>query len=183
MDKKKIIFGSIIIFLMVSSVLGFILPYGNDSSGNNGNSVNVNGVEIQQANNGLWFVDRNGVQVVFSYLPDTLVDIIVPEFSFFTDKMYIIFDPEDNDESFNFLMQKTAVGLTSLSIRPVFACSGEENCDLDIPVRDCNSDAIYLKKDNQSESYIDNKCLVLQGDDIELDRYIDKLNYRFLGIE
>ncbi len=83
----------------------------------------------------------------------------------------------------DYLLGKTSLGLNAAGYRTVFACSKEEGCNTDIPVKDCSNYAVYIKKDNESKAYNMDRCLIFSGDNTNLNMFVDKLNYRLLGVE
>lgn len=184
MEKKKVWVGIFLSFILISSTLGFVLSYENSSSTNtNNNEIIVNGIKIQRIQDNVFAVDNNGIQVIFNYLPEDLQNITLPEFNLLSDKIYIIFEPEQQDNNLNLLIQKLTMGIRSANVRAVTACSREEKCSIDIPVKKCDNDAIYISRKNISKVYAMDKCLVFEGNDIDLNMYVDSLNYRISGVK
>lgn len=184
MERKKLLIGIFLSLILISSTLGFVLSYTNfknDDQASKSGEININGIKIQESQTGVFYVDNNGVKVVFNYLPDDLKDINVSKPNFLTDKVYIIFDPEEKDDNLDYLLGKISLGLNSANFKTVLACSKEENCNIDVPVKDCSSYAVYIKKDNESKAYNMDKCLILQGDNTNLNMLVDKINYKLLG--
>ncbi len=186
MEKKKLIVGAFLSFILITSVLGFVLTFNDNATEPiiNNDFIEVNNVKIEKAQQqGLWVVNNNGIQISFNNLPENLNNIKIPEFSFQTDKVYIIFEPDQFDNNLNYLLIKATQGLNSANYKTVFACTKEENCNLDVPVKDCNSYALYINRKNDSKIYIKDNCLILEGQDSDLDRYVDKINYKLIGVE
>ena len=184
MEKKKIWIGIFLSFILISSTLGFVLSYENSSDTNTSNNeIIINGIKIQKIQDNVFAVDNNGIRVIFNYLPEDLQNITLPEFSLLSDKIYIIFEPEQQDNNLDLLIQKLTMGIRSANIRAVTACSREESCDIDIPVKKCDNDAVYISRKNISRTYLMEKCLALEGSDIDLNMYVDSLNYRISGVK
>ncbi|MBS3134476.1 hypothetical protein J4214_04570 [Candidatus Woesearchaeota archaeon] len=163
MEKKKIWIGIFLSFILISGTLGLFYENSSDTNTSN-NEIIINGIKIQKIQDNVFAVDNNGIRVIFNYLPEDLQNITLPEFSLLSDKIYIIFEPEQQ-------------------IRAVTACSREESCDIDIPVKKCDNDAVYISRKNISRTYLMEKCLVLEGSDIDLNMYVDSLNYRISGVK
>jgi hypothetical protein len=90
MKKSNLILVIFIVFIMLSSVIGFIYtPDGNQAL--NQNSINYKGFNFQQTTDNRYITDFNGNNIVFDNPPDKLEDIILPNFQITKDKIYLIF--------------------------------------------------------------------------------------------
>ena len=188
MERKKLLVSIFLSFILITSVLGFVISFDDNTNNNENNqipsdSIEINGIKLQKSQTGIWFVDRNGINVIFNHLPEELDEIKIPDFSFATDKIYIISDPENQDTNMDYLLGKTSLGLKAAGYKTVFACSKEENCNIDIPIKDCSNYAFYIRRLNESKAYNNDKCLILTGDDNTLNMFVDKINYKLIGVE
>lgn len=165
---------------MISSVIGFIYSPKDDQSLNQ-NSINYNGLEFQLTNDNRYFVVINGNNVIFDNNPNDLQEINIPEFQITQDKTYLIFNPDEKDSNLEYIIAKLYYALQAKGIRAVLACSKEENCPNELPIKTCDNESFYLKKANLTKAYKDNKCLVLEGDNININKYVDKIDLKLIG--
>ena len=180
MKKSNLILVIFIIFIMVSSVIGFIYAP-NDNGDLNQNLITYNGLDFQLTTDNRYVVDLNGNQILFDNDPNSLEEIILPNFQITQDKVYLIFNPEERDNNLDYSMAKLYSTLQVKGVRPVLACSKEENCSSDLPVKGCDSESFYFKKSNITNIYKDNKCIVLQGADLIINKYVDKIDMSLIG--
>ncbi|MBL7147784.1 MAG: hypothetical protein ISS82_03090 [Nanoarchaeota archaeon] len=166
-----------IIAIMVFSVIGFMW------GGNNEESTPYTGDEygLIKTNN-KWVLEKEGKQYVFDHHPNELKEILVEPFTINNPKYYLIFDPEDKDNNLDYSLGKLYFTLKQFNLQIFLACSKEENCGLDVPIKDCSEHAFYFKKSNETKAYLDKNCIVIEGDNLGLSMAVDKLNYLFLGV-
>ena len=143
MKKSNLILVIFIIFIMVSSVIGFIYAP-NDNGDLNQNLITYNGLDFQLTTDNRYVVDLNGNQILFDNDPNSLEEIILPNFQITQDKVYLIFNPEERDNNLDYSMAKLYSTLQVKGVRPVLACSKEENCSSDLPVKGCDSESFYF---------------------------------------
>jgi hypothetical protein len=155
---NKIWFGIIIIFLMVSSTIGFI--YGGDSD-----VKKVNGQKFYK-NGGMWrtYIDSVSSYWDFTYLPNELgYDISI--FDINSNKVYLFSEDNKTTDKFKFiLLYKNIKGEIAVG----------ENCNLDNTMfvinSELTSEATVTKKDN---------CIYLNGN---INKFIDGLTYKVFGV-
>ncbi len=122
---------------------------------------------------------------MFDYGPQELINITLPvEGINIGNKVYLAYKPGDKNTNLDYVLNRLYSVLTLLKIRPIISCYEEENCP-DIPVINCNSDHSVFKivKLNETKIYKEENCLVLQGDNIELNKIANKISLVLLGIE
>lgn len=162
---------------MVSSVIGFIYTPKDDLDQN---SIDYKGFKFEITTDGRYTTTLNGNNIIFDNNPLSLENINLPEFKMTQDKIYLIFIPEERDANLDYSMSKLAYTLQIKGIRPVLACSKEENCSNKLPIKDCNNTAFYFKKSNLTKFYKDSDCVVLEGDNLNIDKYVDKINLELI---
>jgi len=129
-----------------------------------------------------WQAYINGQWHVFTYLPQELENLTMPEFNFDIQKIYILYDPEQHNLLWQNL-QKFSLLFRNFGFMVTIACTKEENCPADLPIKDCSVEkAIKLSYANETKSFIDENCLVLQGDMVQQEKYLYKIYYRLLGV-
>ncbi|MBU0963396.1 MAG: hypothetical protein KKD48_05830, partial [Nanoarchaeota archaeon] len=128
-----------------------------------------------------WLTIINGQQVSFSYNPLDLQNLTLPYFSFAIPKIYVAYDNIDIENE-RFVIQRAYSMFQYLNIKPVISCYSEQECP-DIPLINClNDDSLYLKYSNDTKVYIEDKCLVIEGNQEYQLMYLDKIFYNLLGI-
>lgn len=161
---------------MVMSVIGFTWE------SQEPNVYEYNNNKFYKTESG-WILQKDNKQYLFNYKIKDLENITIPYFNLKRDKLYILFDPTEKDTTMDYVIFKLISTLRNQNSMTILACVKEENCP-DIPIKNCNDpDAmIYFKKGTDSNVYVDNNCLVLEGDDISLNKEVDRLNLHLLDI-
>ena len=180
MKKSNLILVVFIVLIMISSVIGFIYsPQDNQTL--NQNSISYKGFNFEQTTDNRYVVKINENQVIFDNNPNSLENIILPNIQITQDKIYLIFNPEEKDSNLDYSIAKLYYTLQIKDIRPVLACSKEENCPNEFPIKDCSNEAFYFKKSNITNIYKDSNCIVLQGDNVNINKYVDKIDLALIG--
>ncbi len=182
MKKTQLFIVIFIIVIMISSVIGFV--YTRPSSNNQDpNSFSYKNFKFNPTSNGGYQVDLNGKTFIFDNLPQDLININLPNFNLEGDKYYLIMNPIERDENLNYNLNKLGYTLNLLNIKPVLACINENGCKEDLPIKNCKNNAFYFKKNNLSKIYLQDKCIIIEGDNAEMSKSIDKINLKLAGIE
>ena len=177
--NSKIILTIFIAFIMVTSVIGFIWSSG--STEDNFEILEYNNHEFKNVN-GKYLLDINSNEYIFDNSPYDLGDINLDNFNLESNKYYILFDPSDKDLNMEYSIQKLYLVLSSLGINVQLACSKEEGCDNNLPIKTCEDYSFYFKKSTNTKIYKDNLCLVIEGNNEGMSKAIDKINLRLLNI-
>lgn len=139
-----------------------------------------------------WQSGNNEYNVHLRFNPKQAENVSViqltPFNNFTTDKVYVTFDPAGNLTSYTVL----ATGELSLSMKKVFgknpigscarnvteACAGVDiiTCD------NTNESVVFLKEAPETKVIIDDNCLTIQGQKLELLRAVDRVLYEWYGI-
>src|SRR3989344_3709677 len=180
MKKAQLFIVLFIVVIMISSVIGFV--YTNPNSDQNINSFNYNNFKFDLTSNGKYQVNVNDKNFIFDYLPGDLKDIELLNFNLKDDKYYLITNYSEKDQNMDYNLNKLGYTLNLLGIKTVLACYNEEECNLDLPIKDCNNDAFYLKKSNINKVYLENKCIIIEGNPVSMSKMIDKVNLKLVGI-
>ena len=162
---------------MVFSVIGFM--WGGSLEEDNTNQKDEYGLTKI---NDKWILEKEGTQYVFDYHPSELTEIPVEPFTIDSPKYYLIFDPEDKDNNMDYSLGKLYYTLNQFNLQVFLACSKEEGCELDIPIKDCSEKSFYFKKAEKINVYLGDNCIVIEGDNQGLSKTVDKLGYLFLGV-
>ena len=178
MKKTQLFLAIFIIFIMITSVIGFLYTSDDNFSLNqNNNGLKQENLDFSFTTDGRYVININGNKIIFDYLPNDLKEVNVEIIQ--KDKIYLLYDPNQEDSNLNYILSKLFYNLRNLDIITNLACNKEQECPSDIPIKDCNSDAFYFKKSNLTNIYKENDCVVIEGNDIELNKIADKiiLNY------
>ena len=167
---------------MVTSAIGFFSYKDQNQDNTNPNTVNYNGFEFQPTQDGRWSFTKNNVNFIFDNSPSTLNDISLPNFQITQDKVYLLHNASNLNPSNDYSISKLYYTLQNLGIRPVIACINEENCPSQYPIKNCTEEAFYFILNNNTKVYNNDKCLVIQGDKVNINKIVDKVDLKLLGI-
>ena len=166
--RMKLIISVLIIFLMVFSTAGFALFNGSGISNNQ---------EIEQENgyyNGRYYVyQQNGKEFYFTNSIEETQGVQI-ELSH-TLNSYSgspVFFISDNDVIFN----EVSLNLGQFVPRIQRACL--EECDEDLPEKECTENLIVYNEAEENKVYQDENCVFIEGDLIAVDAFL----YKVLGI-
>ena len=179
MKKTQVFVAIFILLIMIFSAIGFV--YTNPDT--NQNSLDYKGFKFVLNQNNQYQIDMNGNSFIFDYNPNDLSNIDIPEFNLEGDKYYILVNYSDVDNNLEYSLGKLGYTLNLLGVRPVLACDNEQNCQENLPVKDCNSNSFYFKKSNLNKVYLDNKCIVIEGDTTGISKSVDKINLKLINVE
>ena len=171
---KKLFLPGFIIFIMMMSGVGYM--FGRDS----GEGVKYNDYKFTKTQKG-WLTYKDNKQIILLNNPTELFNISVDYVDFnelnSAEKIYISSNPKDNIGGYLQGLQFNFIN--NLTPKIVSACyEDNEGCE-NFPLKDC-SDAssdvkvILIKRGETKIEYKDH-CLIIQGEDTELIKYIDKL--------
>lgn len=177
--KRNIIFGLFIIVIMVASTLGYTLGTSEEAE----DSYEYNGYKFVNVN-GIWqtYIGKTAYQ--FNYGPKELENISIPNFNL-KNRVYFLFNPEERDNSISYTMNKIGNVLSQKGYSLGSACTQEEGCDANLPIKSCENitdTSFYFKTSNETRISLNKNCVVLEGDDIGLSEVADKINLKILGI-
>lgn len=142
--------------------------------------ITYNNYKFTKQNN-YWVSYINDQYLSFEYNPYELENVTLPNYNLNSDKLYIAYSPEQLTQEIQ-VIQILNSWLNYFNTKPIMACYEEKNCP-DIPLIDCKEDnSIKLIYSNQTKSYMEDKCLVLQGTKEEQTKYIYKMVYSLLGV-
>ena len=178
--NTKIILTIFIAFIMITSVIGFIW------SGYSSNDIDYEIFEYGNYNfkkiSGKYVLDLEGKEYIFDNTPYELNDVSFENFNIESDKYYILFDSKEKDVNMEYSIQKLYLVLNSLGIKVQLACSTEEGCDSILPIKNCEDYAFYFRKADNAKLYKDNNCVVIEGDNYDISREVDKIDLLLLKI-
>lgn len=173
---KKILLPIIICFIMITSILGFM-------SSSDSEKVKYNRYKFNKINNG-WLTYYNNNKIILSNNPNELenyeIKVDLDELNS-AQKIYLSTNPKDNlflgnlqNNIFPFLIPKIVV-----------VCYKDSEDCVNLPLKNCsdadkNVKVILIKKSEDSKFYYKNNCLVIQGNQEDIIKMIDKLTLELL---
>src|SRR3989344_1575313 len=178
-DSKKrttqFIVGGILIFIMLFSTLGYAFGGG---SGGTSNAVKYNGYIFENVN-GLWVLDKGGINFVFLYNPketNDIVSTVKPINNYYSKPIY--YSSKNNDATY-----ELGRNLESVALRFLPACVEGEECEGDLPIKNCEDNFIIIEESDTNEIIQDNNCVYLKGNQEEMVKVVDEFLFKILGVK
>lgn len=175
--RNQITIGVILIFVMVISVLGFALQ-GFGSGNTDTEDSSVNNIEY----NGFEFVNQNGLWVlgnfIFRNVPQQVEDIgfVSSTINDYQGKPLYISSESDEAEL------EIYINIGNIALRIQKACTEEEECSGDFPVKTCTDNFIIIRESNISNIMQQDNCVFIEGDSEDLTKLTDQFLFKILGI-
>lgn len=173
--RNRWIIGGILIFFMLGSTFGVIV----NSFGENGSAerIKYNGYEFIYQN-GFWILEKEGQNFIFRYNPEE-VERISGEVNYinsYQDKPLYIYSEDyvSEVEIYN--------NLGEFVQRFQGACFEEENCNEDLPIKDCSNNFIIIKEANMSSIIQEEGCVFIEGPKENLTKITDEFLFKILEI-
>ena len=179
--RNQFIIGSVLIFVMFSSVLGFAFsnPHSggrvDDINSNNVNSINYNGFEFTEQNS-FWILNQNNINFIFRNNPHEVprINSELKDLNNYNGKPLYIFSESIEAES------EIYTNLFQLVERIQNACL--EECDENLPIKTCEDNFIIIKEGDE-KIVQDNNCVFITGKIEDLTKLSDEFLYKILGVE
>ena len=183
--SKKNIVSIFIIFIMVSSAIGYM--FGKDS----GTSQKYNGYKFLQKGRS-WALRIEGNELLFDFLPGDLENIAIDEGvkGILSEKVQIDTTSDGDDEL------KEAIAKAQYDMTEILGLASEtyvriglsEENEIGLPMIDCESatasvPVVYFLKANETSVKIEGNCVVAKAkNDLEMLAIKDLMIYEILGI-
>jgi hypothetical protein len=156
-NRNKLYIGFFIVFLMISSTIGFMY---NSSS----NTKKFNGYSFARTENGwITYIKEYGQYWSFNYLPTELN--FGSNIGFLSDKVYIVLN--DNDYSYDLIKKFALLGIVAERIS-----LDEVNCGIE-------ENTLVFNEKEYNKIYKEDNCIYLEG---YIPKLIDRLFYHLLGV-
>ena len=183
--RNSLIAGGILIFLMLSSILGYAFQ------GNlNDNSKNTNQEGEPVIYNGFEFIDEgsfwklaynNYTSLLFSYNPTELEVIndssISKSLDSYAQKQVYIYSEDQNAKS------EIKRNLIPFAESVETACLTAEQCPyLDAPIKTCADNVIVIKADPNEGISEEGNCVIISGEGENLIKLADEFLFKLLGV-
>ena len=150
-DNKKMIISIIIIFLMVSSVAGFVASYG--STGGSQNSFRYNGQKFT-FDGQVYLTEIEGEEVAFYYTPDVAATHDIPE-TFLGQSFSFTRDQNSSLEE--------AFAIVHFDLSQIQPIQGGYTTEGPLPTITCEREGavLYMKQGTPSGAVLEDNCLTL----------------------
>ena len=178
-QEKKIkrnqwVVGIVLVFLMLFSVLGY--AFGGKSDGEN-EKVTYNEFEFL-GQNGFWYTQIGNFEFVFDYNPNE-VEKQEAELNYVNEyyekPLYLSSEnSKASSEIYN--------NLNRFVLRMQNACTEDQECEGNLPVKTCEDNFIIIKKSNETKLYQNESCVFIEAPEEELVKLTDEFLFQILGI-
>ena len=174
--KKRLLLPLFICFIMITSILGYM-------SSSDLEKIKYKGYKFNKVDNG-WLTYIDNKKIILSSKPSGEISnnlkISLNELNS-AQKIYLSINPKDN-LFLGYLQNNILPFLVPIIV--VSCYEDNEDC-VNLPLKDCkdaNKDIkiILIKKDKNSKFYYKDNCLVIQGNQEEINKFIDKLTLELL---
>jgi len=185
-EKKKkrnqIIVGSILIFVMFSSVLGYAFANfsydAEEIDDNSQNTMDYNGFTFTEQN-GFWILNLNGESFIFRNNPNNIPKLNISGLNllgnYYERPLYISSENIDAESEIR-------TNLAQFANRTKSACLKSEDCSESQEIRTCDDNFIIIKEGEESISQ-ERNCVFIQGRKENLVKLADSFLFKILGVE
>jgi len=180
--RNQIILGVFLIIILGFSTIGYAL--GGRSDEENNQKIDYNGIEFVQDNSGYWYSIVQGNQFITKYNPEETEDI-----DFFSSlnlnnyankPLYFVGEIGDGSSEIGRNLVERFV------LRIQEACLNEDNCEGDLPIKNCSIDNIIsfeqVPENGLETIYQEENCIFIIADSQNQTRYADKFLFSVFGI-
>lgn len=179
--KNQIVIGVILIIVMFGSVFGVIVGSFNSSNGSDSggqeNVIDYNGYEFVSYN-GFWKLDLGGIEYIFRHTPYGTFEIneSLNYMSSYSGEVLYISSEDSGSEIEIYRNFGNSVE------RIQTACYDEENCEGDVPIKDCSNNFIVVEISDEKSVVQENNCVFIRGPSEELTKITDGFLFKILGL-
>jgi hypothetical protein len=178
--RNQLLIGLILVGLMLLSTAGYAFT-NNEGDTTSNSKVDYKGITFVR-NGDYWDFSLNGQSYMTQYNPEEVKDI-----NFFTNLSLSdysnkpLYFATDSGQ----LEMELATNLKNSVLRLHSACISNDNCENNLPIKDCSVDNVIIIKEaiNQTESiYQNEKCIFITAEYSNLTRYEDAFLFKVLKI-
>ena len=154
---NQLLVGLVLIFLMLLSTLGYALS-GNQEENSESNKVVYNDFEFVNQN-GYWMTDLDSFQFGFAYNPKEVeaIDSNLNYANSYYDKPLYLKSDDSQATS------EIYSNLNQIVQRMQNACIDENDCEGDLPVKDCSNNFIIIEEDEIISIVQNESCVFISG--------------------
>ncbi|MFH1801297.1 MAG: hypothetical protein ABH804_00470 [archaeon] len=174
--KNQIIVGIVLVFLMLVSVVGYSFQ-GTEGDQEN-QKIDYNGFEFVKIND-LWFLSTGNYEFSFKYNPLQTENINSELKKISNYQGNPLYYSSENNEA----LSEIYINLNMIVQRFQPACLEGEECDENIPVKNCGDNFILIKEKNNSRIYQDENCVFIEGQKGDLTKLSDEFLFKIIGVK
>lgn len=163
-DKKKrknqILVGGVMIGLLLLSIVGYSFASGDKDEDDS--KVNENGVDFFRQN-GVWVAEIDGGVFGFQNLPSEVSDVDVDVsigLGQYTGQVLYFVNPNEG-------ANEVLTNIGRYVLRYQEACLNGDDCEGDLPMKDCDDNLIIFEGGDATEVYQDGSCVFIVGDSLK----------------
>lgn len=179
-QRNQLIIGFILVGLMLLSTAGYAFTNNEGDTTSNG-KIDYKGITFVR-NGDYWDFSLNGQSYMTQYNPEEVKDInVLTNLSLSDYSNKPLYFATDSGQ----LEMELATNLKNSVLRLQSACISEENCENNLPIKDCSVDNVIIIKEaiNQTERiYQNKKCIFITAEYSNLTRYEDAFLFKVLKI-
>ena len=180
--RNQIILG---VFLIIVMTFGtFAYAFGSRGDEDSSEKIEYKGIEFVQDASGYWYFNTQGYEFITKYNPEETKNIVF--FSSFNLNNYAnkpLYFVGDLKEGASEISRNLA---DRFVLRIQEACLNEEECEGDIPVKNCSVDNIIsfeqVLEEGLETIYQEENCVFIIADSVNQTRYADRFLFEILGI-
>jgi hypothetical protein len=178
--RNQLIIGIILVVVMGLSTIGYSLS-GVSKTGDSSSSIIYNNIQFTKTS-GLWYAKPNELTFSFTYNPNEVekTSNILNEISSYSGKPLYIYSKNSNAIT---EIYRNLVYSNNIVLRMQEACPENENCNEDIPIKNCENNFIIIREANESRITQNNKCVFIEGKSEDLVKQTDSFLYKITGIQ
>lgn len=174
---NQLLVGLALISLMFLSVVGYSLS-GSLGNQEEGKTLNYNGYEFVPRGS-YWGLNIQNLEFFFSYSPED-VENIPGEVDFINDYFDAPLYLQSDNSGAN---SEIYTNLNQIVQRMQNACIDEDECEGDLPVKDCTNNFIIIEEDNVTSITQEENCVFIKGPEEDLVKITDEFLFKILGIK
>lgn len=175
--RNNLILAGLLIIIMCGSIFGVIVGSFGDSSTKT-EKINYNGYDFINSN-GFWTTNIGDYGFEFQYNP-TQVEKIPSTVNLLNEyKGKTLYFSSENSVA----LVEIYKNLNSIVGRFQEACLNEEECEGDLPIKDCSNNFIIIKESNSTNILQDENCVFIEGNSENITATTDEFLFKILGIE
>lgn len=180
--KNQLIIGSILILLMVFSTLGYALSGKEDEQIS---KIEYNEINFIKDKSGYWNFEINNQKFSTKYNPGEINERGISFFSYLNINSYknkpLYF------EGIGEPVYEIGKNLRSFVSRVQGACLSEENCEENLPIKNCSANNIIIiqepDKNEREKIYTEDNCVFITASLSNQTMYADAFLFEILGIK
>jgi hypothetical protein len=176
--RNQFILSIVLIIIMFSSILGYSLSGLNNS---NSEKITYNNIEFVKSNN-LWYANMGNIQFSFLYNPTETEKINSKLNSLNQYQNLPLYISSENSEAEGEIYRNLFYS-NQIVQRIQYACTENEKCDDNFPVKNCSNNFIIIKKGEKNSVIQKENCVFIEGKEEDLIKLTDSFLFKITEIQ